>query len=623
MSKNDDTILIEIASYCDPELLNTVYSALIQADNPDRIHFAICYQSDNLEDYNELKKIKNCKVWYLKESQARGSVYARFICQHLIGNEKYIYQIDSHMRFVKHWDTKIIDQLLSLNDPKAILSVYPPYCTEDMMKLPLNDKTYDNPTDGGVMYTNGFREIDNYFLSCNTNPIKNNDPRAYKKNALIAAGNFFTFSKAHKEVLHDKEMFFYGDELPMSIRLFTHGWNVYNPGESYIYHQYERKSRKFPSITDAMLTENKRFEALLNINGTSKELGEFGLGNVRTLEEYEKFSGIIFKERKVYMNAESGEFENTQQQNRQSYLQRKQTNLYKDLTNQDDIEVIIIDFFKDYKNCIKSCLKSVKNSNNIKFLVATQDKEIASSDYCQKNNIKKIIYLKDEKYTQALAKITKYLGTGYVLLIDSSIRFSKDWDTYYLKNIKICGDNSALTSWHWLAAKDKDVDNFAPYNNIIKEFSSFNNYLPVLTYNESVDIAKKTTPYQTAFISDGSLFCKSEILKNIQIDPNLTYEEHQYIYSVRLWTYGINIYYPSISYMLRTQPENLLYTGIENLNVICALMGLNNYYGKKLEENYKYDLGTIRPLWSWYDFIGVKYDLANMQLIEEKTSKKE
>ena len=62
---NEDKILIEIASYCDSELLNTVNSALIQADFPNRIYFAICYQSDNLEDYDKLKKIENCKVTYI------------------------------------------------------------------------------------------------------------------------------------------------------------------------------------------------------------------------------------------------------------------------------------------------------------------------------------------------------------------------------------------------------------------------------------------------------------------------------------------------------------------------------------------------------------------------------
>ena len=111
MNNSKDKILVEIAAFCDPEVVNTVKSALIQADYPERIHFSICYQSDNIDDYNELMKVKNCKIKHLKESEARGSVYARYLCQQMIKDEKYIYQIDSHMRFVKHWDTKIIKQL--------------------------------------------------------------------------------------------------------------------------------------------------------------------------------------------------------------------------------------------------------------------------------------------------------------------------------------------------------------------------------------------------------------------------------------------------------------------------------------------------------------------------------
>ena len=142
---NNDKILILIAAYCDDELLNTVKSALTQADNPDRIYFSICYQSDNLEDYEELKKIKNCRIKYLKASEAKGSCYARYLCKQMIEDEKYVFQIDAHMRFVKHYDTKLIEQLLSLNDPNASISFYPPKCTEEMMKKPVDDKIFDVP----------------------------------------------------------------------------------------------------------------------------------------------------------------------------------------------------------------------------------------------------------------------------------------------------------------------------------------------------------------------------------------------------------------------------------------------------------------------------------------------
>ena len=619
MERNNETILIEIAAYCDPELLNTVYSSLVQADNPERIHFAICYQSDNLDDYNELLTIPNCKVKYLKESEARGSVYARNLCQQLIEDEKYIFQIDSHMRFVKHWDTKMIEQLESLNDKKGILSVYPPFCTEEMMSHPFDDEIYEKPADGGVMYTNGFREKTSYFVQCNSIPITNDDYRAYKKNAFIAAGNFFTYSDAHREVIHDPGMYFYGDELPMSIRLFTHGWNVYNPGECYVYHQYERKNQKFPPITDAMLNENKRLMTLLNIEGGCDDLGEYGLGNVRTLKDYEEFSGIVFKEKKVYMNAETGEFDNEKMKKKLSYLQQQQIDQYKKINQSENIEVIIYDPFNEYKECVKSCLKKKTNMNNVQFIIATTDKKKPTEKYCSENNIKKIITIKEkEPYTKVLEKLIKYLGDAYVALVDSSVRFITDWDQNYCQNIKLCGDKAALTSWVWHASEETDVDNFFNYNNVIKEFDTFYNYLPYLRYNETIDLSKKNAPYQTPFISDGFLFCKSDVFKEIPVDSNLTYEEHQYLYALRMWTNGINIYYPPLSYVLRTKAENSVHEGVNNFNIVCALTGLSNYYSKTLDINYKYDLGTQRPLWAWYDYIGVKYDPNGMQIIEEK-----
>ena len=70
-------ILIEIAAYRDPDLLNTVSSAIKQADYPERVFFAICYQGDKKGDYEALEKNPNIKLQYLKESEVKGLCYAR------------------------------------------------------------------------------------------------------------------------------------------------------------------------------------------------------------------------------------------------------------------------------------------------------------------------------------------------------------------------------------------------------------------------------------------------------------------------------------------------------------------------------------------------------------------
>ena len=619
MSSKTDKILVEIAAYCDPELLNTVKSAMIQADNPDRVYFAICYQDDNLDIYNELLKMSNCKLTYLTEQQARGSVFARYLCQKMIEDEKYIFQIDSHMRFVKHWDTKIIEELEMLNDPKAILSVYPPFCNESMMALPLDDPTYDKPAQGGMMYTDGFRDSATYFVQCNSLPLERKDPRAYKRNAFLAAGNMFTYAEAHKVVTHDPDMYFYGDEMPMSIRLFTHGWNVYNPGVCYVYHQYERKNQKFPPVTNAMLNENKKLMKLLGIDMAEEDLGKYGLGTERSLKEYEELFGINFKEKLVYMNAELGEYENPDYIGKISYIQQKRTERSKLKTEKETIEVIIVDLFDEYKDCIKWTLSKTENPENIQFIVATKTEKEPSASYIKKNNVKSIVKLTEkDNYVTALSKATKELGDSYVILLDGSMRLLKGWDNYLTETIKLCGQNTVLTSWVWLATPETDLNSFYNYNNVIKDLDRFYNNLPFLKFNNSVDLSKRTRPYITPFISDGFMFTKSEVFKTIPVDPSLTFEEHQCLYAVRMWTNGIDIYYPQSSFIVRTKEEQRFHGGVPHQEKVSALLGLNNYSSKKMESNYEYDLGDKRPLWAWYDLAKVEYNAEAMKIIEEK-----
>lgn len=595
MENNEEKIIVEIAAYRDPELLNTVKSALIQADNPDRISFAICYQSDDLTNYNELTKIKNCKIKYLKESEAKGSCYARYLCQQMIEDEKYIYQIDSHMRFVKHWDNKLIEELLSLNDEKACISFYPPNCTEEMMKMPLDDKTFDNPGSGGIMYTNGFRENESRFLACQSYLISDKQQEILTKNPFISAGNFFSFAKIHKEILHDPEMYFYGDEMPMAIRYYTHGWNNYCGGKSYIYHNYHRKGQSFPKNSN-IDGEQKRFERLLNINNENYDMGEFGLGKERSVKDFEKFAGIDFKNRIVYMSAENGNFEDENLKNQISYIKKKEAEDAKYLKQKENVEVIIIDKFGDYTDCIKSGLENAHNKENISFIVGTTNEKNITDGM----NIKKLINFEKAGFTycKALSELSKNVGDCYVAIIDSSVRLLKNWDQQLCEEIKKCGEKSALTSWVWYSQTGKGI---GPYINVIKELDGFNNYLPVLKLNK--EKANKKHPYKTPFISDGFLFCHSSVLKEIEPDPDLNYEEHKYVYSARLWSNGIDLYYPKTSYLYKIRGERYFDENHHNYDVICGLLGISNSYSKKFKSDYKYELGKKRPLWGWYEFI--------------------
>ena len=97
------------------------------------------------------------------------------------------------------------------------------------------------------------------------------------------------------------------------------------------------------------------------------------------------------------MKAETGEFENKSLDKKLSYLQKKQHDEYNEMNKEEQIEVVMVDLFSDYKACVESCLKKSTNKENIKFVIATNDQKTASDTYLKKNNIKKIIYLNDNE----------------------------------------------------------------------------------------------------------------------------------------------------------------------------------------------------------------------------------
>ncbi|MBR6505683.1 hypothetical protein IKT18_02530 [Candidatus Saccharibacteria bacterium] len=604
----EDKILVEIPAYCDHDLINTVQSAIVQADNPDRVHFAICYQDDDLTDLKLLQKIKNCKIKHLKKSEAKGTCYARYLCQKMIEDEKYVYQTDSHMRFTKGWDTKMIEQLLSLKDPKATISYYPPQLKEEFEKLPVNDKVFNMPssTKPMIIVAKKFREDSSYFLYPTqkyVEPKPNGEPL---KSPFISANNFFSFAEIHKTIFHNPKMFWFGDELPMAIRYYTHGWNNYCPNESYIYHRYMRKDRTVPRTRKNGLQEE---ELLMEQLIRNKTKDEYGLGKERTIKQFEDYAGIDFTKKIVYMKAEIGNFEDNSMQNRISFLQSKELQKKKLLRKKEKIEIIVIDLQGKYQKSIESCLKN-KVKNDVEFIVGTVNQFEIDEKMQKQNHIKKIIYFdkndKDTHYSMMLSKLTKYLSNCYTAIIDSSFRFAPEWDKKICETIKDCGENSAITCW--VTRANNNNTNIFSYLNAVKIFDKFNDYLPTLKFRTPENYHKGKYPCKTPFIAEGFLFCSSKILKKIKPDPNLSYNEQKYIYAARLWTSGIDLYYSKSSCFVRMTNETELDNGTKHYDVLCGLMGRNNRYSAELDKDYKYTLGDARPLWGWYDFIGYNYD---------------
>lgn len=300
----NDKIFVQIASYRDPELVPTIKHCLERAKYPERLTFGICWQHSEEDEWDNLDEFKNdsrFKIIDIDYKESKGACWARNKTGNLLGDEEYTLQIDSHIRFIHNWDEEIINIWNLTNDPKTILTGYPPnynpYQTED--------EWYKVPQICNV-YAFDYK----YILSRPANLINwENRTHPYKA-VYVSAGFIFSKSEVITKVPYDPEFYFAGEETALAVRYYTHGFNLYHPHKVIVYHYYQRleNSKHWDDHTDwgnLNSIAHSRLDCLLGRNDTY-DLGIYGLGTERTLEDYRQYSGIDFVNQIIHLDTVDG-----------------------------------------------------------------------------------------------------------------------------------------------------------------------------------------------------------------------------------------------------------------------------------------------------------------------------
>lgn len=290
-------IFVSIASYRDKFLWQTIENAIDCSSDPSRLHFAIVDQSDS-----EYQKITSAQITYihLNSKFSRGACWARSLALSCHNNEDFVLQIDAHTIFDENWDIKLIDQLskcLELSN-KCVLSAYP---------FAWNIKNGENikqPQPGIVnvlrpKFSGPLPDHDPTF-SFEGHSIKSSIPI---KGFHIAGGFIFAPSNFFLEVPYDHALYFIGEEQNLAIRAFTRGWDIYHTLDVPLYHLYYSKENRHLhwDVEDDQLRQfrwteldKKSKQRMCDLVYNNKDLGVYGLGNVRTLHEFSEFSGIDY-----------------------------------------------------------------------------------------------------------------------------------------------------------------------------------------------------------------------------------------------------------------------------------------------------------------------------------------
>jgi len=298
------TIFIQIASYRDPELAKTLQSCLNASACPERLRFGICWQHEEGDtEINLYSTDKRFKILPIHWSKSRGVGWARYLACQLYNGEDFVLQIDSHSRFADNWDVEIIEEWERCNHPKAVLSGYPPGFDYDEYE---EGKEIWHPYPQMSMAVKGF---DGGFIpTFKTLPIPNGPINRPFRGSFVAGGFYFSVGSLYKEVPYSMDVYFTGEEILYSVRLFTYGYRVFYPQKSWIWHLYGRKNYKRhwddftkdpalkKSYDDMIAISNKTLGRLLKRNAKHNRF----LGEVNTVADFENYSGVSFKHRVIH-----------------------------------------------------------------------------------------------------------------------------------------------------------------------------------------------------------------------------------------------------------------------------------------------------------------------------------
>lgn len=293
--------------------------ALAKAKFPGRIHFRVMQALDpdgkdvscgttfvqkELKEFCrsrgggcEREVVGRTRFWTIPLEEGMGPAHQRGLENEQLDYgtpDTFCLTMDAHMDFRRNWDVLMIDDWAKAENEFAVLTAYPA-----AMESKMEDQERHNAG----------RHVDlcGYFLENGIPRGKTggtiSTPRHGKPYFTMnwAAGLAFHRCHADRNVPVDKELkwMFTGEEINRAVRLWTHGYDLYAPSEVNVFHDYGQAKQEFWS--HAPLTKaadgskaKKRLKSLLGITEGEKhdELGAFGVGAQRSLEEYVEWSTI-------------------------------------------------------------------------------------------------------------------------------------------------------------------------------------------------------------------------------------------------------------------------------------------------------------------------------------------
>lgn len=316
------TIFVSIASYRDKICPTTLESLYSNAKIPQRVFVGIVQQnkkgdvdclpsssppflplsgeprSCSLDEWIHT----NVRIHRLSHEEAKGPTYARYLCAQMCeAHHDYFFQIDSHSLFVEEWDERLLDMILTCPLPaRSILSHYPPNYHD-------YERRHESFFREHVTYVPGVFLNHDQILSFQGAHYVQTKGKCLPS-PFVSANMLFAPRIFLEEVPFDPFLphLFTGEEILLSVRAFTHGYQVYTCSSNILFHFYTRKddAKFWDDLADEYRRQNghsvQKVKQIMQYPDVQPlNHSPYGLGTVRSIHDFYEWIGMDRKKMKV------------------------------------------------------------------------------------------------------------------------------------------------------------------------------------------------------------------------------------------------------------------------------------------------------------------------------------
>lgn len=552
-------IYVQIASYRDPQCQWTVKDLFAKAAHPERITVGICWQfmkgADDICFTEPYPFPEQVRVHEVDAGDSLGVCWARGLTQKMWQGEEFTMQIDSHMRFEQGWDEMMLSMWKQCEDENAVLTCYPPGFTPP------------DTLDKRWIFGMSAKEFDGHGIFLMKGSPAYNVPRDLPAQpmagAFVSANTLFGPSRIITDVPYDPYLYFFGEEITMAVRLWTHGYNLYHPNQLVIYHDWNRDKRPthFSDHKDWTVQNDKSFARVRHMLGTQHctdaallaELDVYGLGEARSLEEYQAYSGVNFAAKTFTADAEKGKFERlggakqltTIRMGEEKVKAAGDGRIFVNIASYRDPECqwTVKDLFEKANNpdriFVGICWQFDAEEDKHCFEVTTREEQVRISpiDWREAEGV---------CWARNQAQML-WEGEEFTLMIDSHMRFMQGWDDDLIAELAKCDAEKPLLSMSPVGylPPNKLGTRLNPTIRRAKPFMADGN---IRCQGEMLDVAPPS-PLKGAFLVANFMFSRSEVTAEVPYDPYLYFDQEEISYAARLYTHGWDVFSPTRQFL--------------------------------------------------------------------------